>query len=275
MFHLPFYTSENEDLKVKHKVVWNGKGDTAPICGKSHSSDTNVYARHYDILLEITQRDGANQWKLEFGTGLRHMEEYIKKTGKLREDIYLFLVAPKIHVDTYTSVRQKVIEGENIILFTFKDVGNIIEVCNLTIGLRHIDLENLMNRLLRCMIDNMDLSHYEKKYEDILVEWRKTFLKNDRLVFLGIKGYKVFREKKQSIMTASDILTEIQAQEDVKKYFDIIGELPKREEVCNGMLTFGFAYESGLPQRDPLLSIASELDINQRMNEILDGIKRP
>lgn len=275
MFHLPFYTSETNDMAVEHKVVWNGRGETAPVCGPSGGSDTNVYARDSDILVEITQRTKANQWKLEFGPGLRHMEEYIAETKKLRDEIYLFLVAPKIHVDTYNSIRQKQIEGMNIVPLTFNDVEKMTEVCDLTIGLRHIDLTNLFDTLSRNIIQNADFETYFAESSECILKWRASFLRNDRLAFLGIKGYKVFKEKGQEMMTASDIVTELITRPDVRLYFDIIGQEPNRNDLYNGMLTFGFAYESGLPRPDPILSVASELDIEKRMKEILGRIKEP
>lgn len=275
IFHLPFYNSDNNDVNVEHKVVWNGKDTTPPKCGPPNNSDTIVYARDYDVLIEITNSSGRKQWVKEFGSGLRHFEIYIKGSEKSKDSTYIFLIAPKIHLDTYNSIRQRVIEGDHIIIFTFEDIKNILAVCNLIIGLRHVDLIILLDRLLRCIIDNGSLSDYDKKSADLINEWRKALLKDDRLVFLGVKGYKVFKEKKVDYMSASDILTELQTQLDVKNYFQIMESLPERRDVYDGMLTFGFAYESGIPRSDPILSVASELDINQRIQEIQDSIQNP
>jgi hypothetical protein len=274
MFHLEFYNSKTDRASVEHKVVWNGyfeKNDA--YCGSNTGADTNVYAREFDVLVEVTRRDEANQWKLEFASGLRHMEQYIAKTVKPRDQVHLFLVAPKIHVDTYNSIRQKQIEGQNILPLTFIDIAHIAEVCNITIGLRHVDLSNLFDSLGRAIQKNETLDSYEKVANDIIGKWRKTFLQNDKLAFLGIKGYKVFREKGQDMMTASDILTELNTLEDVKLYSVITEDAPKRDDVRNGMLTFGFAYESGYIGRDTILSVASESDIEKRMSEILESIK--
>lgn len=274
MFHLELYNSKTDVKTVKHKVVWNGYMEKDKVsCGPNTGADTNVYARDFDVLVEVTRRDEANQWKLEFASGLRHMEQYITQTGKPREQIHLFLVVPKIHIDTYNSVRQKQIEGQNILPLTFIDITRIAEVCNITIGLRHVDLSNLFDSLARAIVKNEKLDIYEKIANEIIDKWRKAFLQNDKLVFLGIKGYKVFREKGQDMMTASDILTELNTLDDVKLYSAITEDAPRRDDVRNGMLTFGFAYESGFIGRDTILSVASEIDIEKRMSEILENIK--
>lgn len=275
MFHLPFYNSDNDDVNVEHKVVWNGKDTTPPKCGPSDNSDTIVYARHYDFLIEITNLKNVNQWRREFGSAVRHYEEYITKPNNSKDSTYIFLICPKIHPDTYNSIRQRVNEGDKIIVFTFDNIKNILTVCNLIIGLRHIDLIILMDRLLRCIIENINIKKYETECADFINEWRKTLLKDDKLVFLGVKGYKVFKEQDKKYMSASDILTELQTQSDVKNYFQIMDSPPVRKDVYDGMLTFGFAYESGIPRADPILSIASELDINHRIQEIQDSIQKP
>jgi len=274
MFHLPLYDSQTNIATIQHKVVWNGNFQNGqPTLGPNTGPDTNVYARDYDVLLEVTRREEANQWKLEFAPGLRHMEEYIKQKGKHREQVYLFLVAPKIHIDTYNSIRQMQLEGQNILPLTFMDIKKIVEVCGIAIGLRHIDLSNLFQTLARAIRKNEKQETYASVCEEIILKWRKTFLRDDRLAFLGIKGYRVFKEKGQEMMTASDILTELNTQDDVKVYCALAEDDPKRDDVCNGMLTFGFAYEVGFIGRDTILSVASEIDIQKRMDEILQSIQ--
>lgn len=274
MFHLPFFTSETNDLLVVHKVVWNGRNETAPICGPGGASDTNLFARHIDFLVEITLRTGANQWKLEFAPALRHMQEYIAVNNKSSDEVYLLLIAPQIHQDTYNSIRHKLNEGSNIIPLKFNNVEKIAQVCNLSIGLRHIDLKHLFDKLARKIMDINNLPNYEATSEEIIDNWRKDFLRNDRFVFLGIKGYRVFKERQREIMTASDIFTELSTKNDVKLYFDITEQIPDRKDMVKGMLELGFAYETGVPLPDPILSIASELEIEKRLEEILQSIKQ-
>lgn len=274
VFHLPFYTSENNDQNILNKVVWNGHDETAPVCGANTGADTIVFARDFDILVEITRLTGANQWKREFAPALRHMNEYLTQTGKSKDSVYLLLIAPEIHVDTFNSIRQKQIEENNIITMTFDNVEKIAEVCSLTVGLRHVDLKNLFGVLADNIRKIHELQEYVTKDKEIILEWQRDFLRYSRLAFLGTKGYKVFKKKQAKILTASDIVTELNTQKDVQSYFKILGGLPKRTDVVDGLLVFGFGCQQGLLEHDPILSIASQLDIQKRMEEILENIKQ-
>jgi hypothetical protein len=274
VFHLPFYTSENDDQNILNRVVWNGHDEIAPVCGTNAGADTIVFARDFDILLEVTRLTGANQWKREFAPALRHLNEYLIQTRKSKDSVYLLLIAPEIHVDTFNSIRQKQIEENNIIPITFDNVEKIAEVCSLTVGLRHIDLKNLFGVLADNIRKIHDLQEYIAKSEKIILEWQRDFLRQSKLAFLGIKGYKVFKKKQAKILTASDIVTELNTQKDVQSYFKILGGLPERTDVIDGLLIFGFGCQQGLLEHDPILSIASELDIQKRMEEILDNIKQ-
>ncbi len=274
VFHLPFYTSENNDSNVLNKIVWNGQNESAPICSANTGADSIVFARNFDVLVEITRRTGANQWKLEFGPALRHMSEYLTQTGRLKDSVHLLLIAPEIHSDTFNSIRQKQIEEDNIIPMTFDNVEKIAEVCSLAIGLRHVDLKNLFGILADNIRKIDNLHEYVAKSEEDVLKWQKDLLRYNRLAFLGIKGYKVFKNRQARILTASDIVTELNTQKDVQSYFKILGKLPSRTDVSDGLLIFGFGCQQGLLEHDPILSIASELDIQKRMEEIVENIKQ-
>jgi hypothetical protein len=275
LLHLRFFSNANNDPLVIHKVVWNGNETSGISLAPREMPDTNIFARDYDILLEITQKTRAKQWSQEFASGIRHLREYIETTKKPRDKVYLLMVAPEIYVDTYNSVRGKQIEGFNIALLTFKEVRDLSQICDLSIGLRHIDILNLLRNLSSIMIKTDDFEVFKTLSAAAILNWKISFLKNDRLLFLGVKGYRVFKDKNQKILQASDILTELNTKKDVKSYFDIIGEELKREDICKGMLTFGFAYESGLPQPDMFLSVASDIEVENRMREILESLKEP
>jgi hypothetical protein len=202
------------------------------------------------------------------------MNEYLTRTGKLQDSVYLLLIAPEIHLDTFNSIHQKQIEETNIIPLTFGNIEKIAEMCALAIGLRHIDLKNLFGILASTLRKIDNLQEYVAKSEEAVLQWQKDYLDHSKLVFLGIKGYKVFKNRQATILTASDIVTELNTQKDVQSYFKILGKLPKRTEVSDGLLIFGFGCQNGLLEHDPILSIASELDIQKRMEEIVEKIKQ-
>jgi len=250
-----------------------GTNDNRPLCATAGGADVKAFAREFNVLGEITRRTGANQWQREFGPATRHLKEFIKETGKTKEDVYLLLIGPIIHMDTYNSIRVMQIEGLNIIPLTFQNVEKVMEACILAIGLRHVDLRNLFGDLSKSIREITSTLNYDRKSTKLLLEWRRNTLLNEQLVFLGVKGYKVFRTKQMKIMTAADIASELSTEEEVKSYFDIVGETFDRMDVRRGLLTFGFACELAWYKRDPILAIVCEADIENRLGEILENIR--
>ena len=57
MFHLTFFSSETNVVATKCKVVWNGTNGNPLALAPNGMADTNIFARDYDVLLEITQKN--------------------------------------------------------------------------------------------------------------------------------------------------------------------------------------------------------------------------
>lgn len=273
MFHLPFYTSVTNDPSKQHKVIWFGENELAPRCAPGNCSDAIVFARHFDVLMEVTQNTGTRQWDREFARVCRHLEDYIKNQKKDRETVYLLLLVKDIHRDTFTSVKPKNREGYNILPITFDNFEKILEVCNLAIGLKHFDVKSLFSRLIRILIDSPNLTHYNRYAKRAVSEWRVNLIDRYRLAYVAIKSYKVFKIEGREHLTASEITTEINTQQDVQSFFKILGRRARKEDVIDSLLTFGFASDAGLPQTDMILSLVSTLEIQERIQEIMESIK--
>ena len=114
---------------------------------------------------------------------MRHLREYIETTKKQRDQVYLLLIAPEIFVDTYNSIRQKQLDGFYTIALTFNDVKELAQVCELSIGLRHVDILNLFKNLSSIMIKTEDFEIYKAMSAEAILNWKIAFLKNDRLLF--------------------------------------------------------------------------------------------
>jgi len=127
MFHLPYFTSTTDNAAISKKVIWYGRHGTNLVQAPP-GADAIVFARHFDVLVEVTQTTGTVQWNREFARAVRHMEDYITNNQKERDEVYLVLIVQEIHRDTYESIRQKIREGLNMVLLTFKNVEKILEV---------------------------------------------------------------------------------------------------------------------------------------------------
>ncbi|MGD0996663.1 MAG: AlwI family type II restriction endonuclease [Candidatus Bathyarchaeia archaeon] len=272
MFHLPFYTFPTNNPYVQHKVVWYGEKEMCPIGAPANYPDAIVYARHFDVLMEVTRNTGTRQWDREYARTVRHFQDYIKKWKKERDSVFLLLIVNDINRDTFTSVQAKNREGYNILPITFQNFERILEVCDLAVGLRHFDLRILFSRLIRNLIDSQSLTAYNKCAKRSVLDWRVTLLDRYRLAYVAVKGYQVFVTENRQHLGASEIATEIYTERDVKNYFKILGKTPQKEDVIDGMLTFGFASDAGLPQTDMILSLVSPLEIRERIKEIMETI---
>lgn len=177
-----------------------------------------------------------------------------------------------IHRDTFTSVKSLNREGYNILPITFENFEKVLEVCDLAIGLRHCDLKILFSRLIRILIDTPNLTAYNKRAKTTVADWRVNLLDRYRLAYVAVKGYQVFATANRQLLGASEIAAEIYTQKDVKNYFNILGKRPQKEDVIDGMLTFGFATDAGQPLTDMILTLVSPLEIKQRIKEIMETI---
>ncbi len=273
MFHLPYFDSATDFKNTVNKVVWLGQDGKTLQNAPANGSDAIVYARDFDVLLEITECTGTKQWDREFSRSVKHLDGYIAGKQKKREDVYLLLVAKEICSDMFHSIRAKVDLGSNIIMLTFKDVDRILEVCGLTIGLRHIELKELFSSLARDALDTPVLSNYNRKAMRTISDWRKSLLKSNQLAYVGIQSYKLFKTlTPMTRINASYLATELYTQKEIKAYFKILKEPLVKEYVHKGMLTLGFACEFGIKQIDPILTIVSTQEIEERIREILLSI---
>src|SRR3972149_637313 len=98
MFHLKLFTILTDNSNINHKVVWLGQD--APILknAPAFGPDAVVFARHFDVLVEMTLKTGALQWDGEFSRAVRHIEDYIRETKMERNDVYLILLVSEIYV---------------------------------------------------------------------------------------------------------------------------------------------------------------------------------
>ncbi len=92
---------------------------------------------------------------------------------------------------------------------------------------------------------------------------------NCSLLLSKVTSYLSLKKMALPYFGASYIASELYTQKDVKAYFNIIGQPPNRTDVRNGLLNFGFAYESGVHTGDPFLSIANKNEIEPILKEIM------
>jgi len=227
ILYLPFFSSDNDDASISHRVIWLGSETNlsrAPQNANAppNSPDAIAYAYKFYILIESTLKTGANQWTQEFAQSLRHCDDFVSRTGAHPNEVYIVLVAPKLYIDTYWSIRQNPRSGFNFILLEVPELAKILETSILAFTMRHLELRRLLNQVPQCIANSSSLRDFRKLLNDWIKGWRQDVLKLEKNAFIGVKSYKVMKEIGRTHIGVSEILRKLQAHPIVLQYFNII-----------------------------------------------------
>jgi hypothetical protein len=243
LLHLPFYTSDNDDANVIHRVTWRGSIEnisTAP-----RGPDAVAYAYEHCVLIETTLKKGTNQWAQEFASSVRHYEDFVNEGGLNREDTYLILVAPEFHRDTYRSIRQKDIEGFNFVLLEVSALAKILDTSILAFTIRHLDLRDLYHGLQERCKRSSTIEDFLKRLGDSTSGWQQEVLKLEKTVFLGVKSYEAMRKIGRKSVGVSEIFQKLQWHPTVKHYIRIMGGRLTSHEIEESLLSESLGYQAG------------------------------
>lgn len=221
ILYLPFYSSDNDDVNIGHRVAWFGS-ETNLSNAPPDSPDAIVYAYKFYILIESTLKTGAKQWSQEFAQSLRHCDDFVKQTGTQPNEVYIVLVAPKLHIDTYRSIRQNPRPEFNFILLEVSQLAKILETSILAFTMRHLELRRLLNKVPECIKNSSSLNGFYRLLNDLMKGWRQDVLKLEKDAFIGVKSYEVMKEIGRTYIGVSEILQKLQGHRIVLQYFNII-----------------------------------------------------
>ena len=243
LLHLPFYTSDNDDANVIHRVTWRGSIEnisTAP-----RGPDAVAYAYEYCVLIEATLKRGTTQWAQEFAQSVRRYEDFVSERGFDQEDTYLLLIAPGFHRDTYQSIRQKDIEGLNFVLLEVSALATILDTSILAFTIRHLDLRHLCHSLQECCKDSSTIRDFLRNSDDSISKWQEEVLKLEKKVFFGVKSYEAMRKIGRKSVGMSEILQKLQRHPTVKHYVRIMGGRLTSHEIEESLLSESLGYQAG------------------------------
>jgi len=88
ILYLPFFSSANEDTKIRYRVIW--QGNINPLSkAPQQKPDAIAYCYNFYLLIESTLKIGANQWSQEFAQSVRHCEEFVKQNRIQQNEVYI------------------------------------------------------------------------------------------------------------------------------------------------------------------------------------------
>jgi len=240
VLHLPFYAIDNDDPGISHKVMWQGKSN--PIQRAPGSSyDAISYCYNFKLLIEATLNTGVRQWSREFAGAIRHWEDYCTISGSPHNSVYVLLIYPTLHRDTYRSIKANPKKECKIIPIDISSLVQILETSTLAYSIRHIDIRKLIHQICDCLHSSSSEKEFAKSEDETISRWQKEVLRLEKMVFTGLKSYEAMRKIKRTHISMSEILQRLQKHPIVKHYFNIIEDKIGSELIKDSLINESFA----------------------------------
>ena len=259
ILYLPFHSKDSEDNTVTHRVIWYGSINkrNKTISKSPFGPDSVCFAYGFYLLIESTLRDGANQWRKEFVESLTHYDNFITNKNVDKKDVYVVLVAPRLHRDTYTGFKQKANEGCNILVLESSCLAKIGDTTKIIPTVRHLDLRHLFNDMVRTLRDSTSFDRFRGDLNKSISGWQKDVLKRERTVFFGLRAYEAIKKAGRNIVGTSDILLKLHRDSKFNHYIKILGGGDLTTYIREGLLTERLAHLISTPSEDVFCRIHS------------------
>jgi len=276
IFYLPFQSKSNEDNNINHRVIWYGDVDKKrkTITKSPSGPDSICFAYGFYILIESTLRgDVAEQWRREFVESLKHYDNFVKNVNPDKKDVYLVLVAPTFHKDTYTGFKQKANEGYNIILLEGSSLAKIGEISKIAFTIRHLDLRQLFTDIVSVLRESTSFDRFKDHLNKSISEWREDVFKKERTIFFGLKSYEAMKKIGRSIVGTSEILSNLYKDSKFNHYIKILGIGDLTPYVREGLLSERLARLVNTPEEDFFCRVNNS-DFKARGLRLIKAVER-
>lgn len=256
ILYLPFYSSDNDVSNIPHRVTW--QGSIGSVCkAPQQRPDSIARCCNFYLLIEATLKTGANQWSQEFAASIRHCEDFIRESGAHANEVYIVLVTPQLHRDTYRSINRHPRQEYSFIPIETSIIAKILETSLLAFTMRHLELRRLLNQISDYIRTPSPLDAFRNTVDSLLTNWQKDVLKVEKNAFVGVKSYEAMRRINRTHIGASEILKKLQRHPIVNKYLKIIGD----------KLSFDIIEESLIQQ-----SLASQLSLTYEGEKLFSPV---
>lgn len=223
ILYLPFYTSDNDDANISHRVTWFGSEKNVS-SAPSRRADAIACAYDFYILIEATQKTGANQWTQEFAQSLRHCRDFLSQRGVQPNQVYITLITTELYEDTYESIRRPPRLETIFVPIEVPVLARILETSILTFTMRHLELRRLLHQISECVRSCSSISDFRKYVDDSIAKWQKDVLKLEKDAFIGVKSYEAMKRIGRKAIGVGEIFGELQKHPTVTQYLDIISD---------------------------------------------------
>jgi len=268
ILNLPFYSSNNDDVNVRHRVTWCGS-DIEPSAAPP-GPDAIARAYEFQILIEPTLKTGSNQWSQEFAASIRHGQDYVNQYGLTPTEVYVTLVAPKLHIDTLRSIRQQPRPQLNVIPIEVSSLIDILGTSIMAFSMRHLELRKLFNQICDCVNFSSSIPKFRESLSDTISRWQEDVLKLERNAFIGVKSYEVMRKIGRGHIGTSEILDKLQRHPLVTQYLKIIDERILPAHIQESLIQQSLASQLGKTlEGEELFCPVSRVDYKSRQEKLI------
>lgn len=272
ILNLPFYSTDNDDANQRHRATWLG-GDAGPFAAPP-GPDGVIRAYDFQILIEPTLKEGSNQWSQEFASCIRHGETYANQHGLTPSELYVILVAPKLHIDTLRSIRGHPSSQLNAIPIEVSSVVNILSTSILAFSMRHLELRKLFNQICSCVDISSSIRKFHEYSNDAISRWQTDVLRLEKTAFIGVKSYEAMRKIGGKHIGTSEILSKLQTHPYVTQYLKIIGERIQPNHIEESLVQQSLASQVGKTlQGEELFCPVPSVDFTGRQEKLIKAVE--
>jgi len=224
ILYLPFYTIDNDDPNVTHRLTWQGSINPISKAPKG-KPDAIAYCYNYYLIIEATLRTGSSQCAKEYAQSIRHCEDFCNHSKIPPKDVYVLLICTELHKDTYRTLKNNLgTEESKYIPIKVSELEKILQASILAFTLRHLDLRGLFHQIYKCIIKSSSLMAFSKSVNNSITGWQKDMLEIEKNAFIGVKSYEAMQKIGRNQISTSEILHKLQKHPIVKQYFKIIDD---------------------------------------------------
>lgn len=275
IFHLPFQFQSIDDESVMYHVIWNGYFDNEneKLCPSASGPDSICYAYGFSILIENTLRGNvANQWRKEFVESISHYDNFVSTKAIEKNDVFLALIAPEFHKNTYTGFKQKAIEGYNILMIDSSTLAKISSICKSVTTLRHLDLLHLARSVVKMFEESGSLTSFRKDLNKCIEDWELDLLKQEKTVYFGLKAYETMKKIGRNVVGASDILLKLERDRNFERYLKKLGGGDLTAYIKKGLISERLALLVETPFED-VFCVVNGSDFKARGLRLIESVE--
>jgi hypothetical protein len=235
--YLPFYTRENDDENVLHKVVWQGSDQSGSLVkAPAGKSDIIAYCYSFFLVVEVTRKTGSGQWTDEFAQAVRHCSDFVRTNGIEPNKVYIILITTKLHKDTYFSLRNYPGRKYRFVPIETDVLIRILQTAIMALTIRHFELRTILNKIPECLKNSSSLSNFRIILNEELENWQKQVLRREKRAFIGIKSYEAMRRNPRTAVAVSEILQKLLRHPFVGQYLKILEEELNPSEIEKALI---------------------------------------